>query len=600
MNPSADKSPFPRGSSQRLCALLLVITGATAGAACSGNISGGNGGAGPSDPAKPNGMGGDKPPSMGGSNDPGAPPPGGGAADPGKPPAPAPAGVSASAAPLRRLNADQYKNTIQDLLGAGDLVTDGLLPPDEAIGEERFISNIARPVQGSDVDKYAGLAEAIARKATTALPALLGCDPAGANEKSCVDGFIASFGKRAFRRPLTPAEIDRARVVYTAGRTGADVANGVRLMVQAFLQAPSFLYLFESSSPGTPGAIVALDSWAMASRLSYFFLNSMPDAELFSAADAGKLGAAEEIAQQATRLTTTPRFREMVSNFHAQWLEINELKGAEKDPKLFPAWNDALRAAMLEEPRRFVEYVMKDGDGRLDTLLTAPFSVLTGPLYDLYGVKKPAGAADGVWTKVDLDPAQRAGLFTQPGIMASLAKEDRTSFIRRGKLIRSGLLCTPVADPPPGVDASEAMIPATADARTRAAAHRDKPECASCHALFDPLGFAFENYDAVGRYRTVDNGKPVDAKTDIAFTKALDGPVTNAVDMVKKMAGDDEVRACVAKQWMRFALGRDDTPDDAASLGEAMNGFKAGNWKLSDLLLAVARSDSFRYQKVKP
>jgi hypothetical protein len=606
MNASADKSPFPKGPgwpTWRLSARLLLMTGAVALAvsACSGSVS--PGGSSSGDPAKPN-DGKSPTPGNNNNNNPGSPPTSGNMnpSDPpsGPPAAPAPAGVRASAAPLRRLNVDQYKNTIQDLLGAGDLVIDGALPPDEAISEERFISNVARPVQGSDVDKYADLAEAIARKATTALPALLGCDPAGANEASCVNSFIASFGKRAFRRPLSPAEIDRARTVFMTGRNGADVANGVRLMVQAFLQAPSFLYLFESSSPGNPGDIVALDSWAMASRLSYFFLNSMPDADLFGAAEGGKLATADDVAKQATRLTTTPRFREMVSNFHAQWLEINELKGADKDAKAFPAWNDALRAAMLEEPRRFVEYVMKDGDGRLDTLLTAPFSVISGPLYELYGVKNPGGAAATGWTKVDLDPAQRAGLFTQPGIMSALAKEDRTSFIRRGKLVRSGLFCTPVPDPPPGIDASEAMIPATADARTRAAAHRDKPECASCHALFDPLGFAFENYDAIGRYRVMDNGKPVDAKTDIAFSKNLDGPVANAVDMLKKLAGDDEVRSCVAKQWMRFALGRDDTPDDATSLDEAMNGFKAGNWKLSDLLLAVARSDSFRYQKVKP
>jgi hypothetical protein len=601
MNASADMSldptGVPRGCSgwpKRLSALVFSL-GLAAGA-CSGDIGPGKSpGGSAADPANPGKPGGQMNP--GSPSNPSNP---GSMMDPGKPATPAPAGVSASAAPLRRLNTDQYKNTIQDLLGAGDLVVEGSTPPDEAISEERFFSNTARPVQGSDVDKYANLAEGIAKKAVTALPTLLGCDANGANEASCVNGFIQSFGKRAYRRPLTPAEVERAKAVYMTGRTGADVANGVRLVVQAFLQAPSFLYLVESSSPGTPGAIVAIDQWAMASRLSYFFLNSMPDADLFSAAEGGKLASADEIGQQATRLTGTQRFRDMVSNFHSQWLELNGLKAAEKDVKLFPAWNDALRTAMLEEPRRFVEYVMKDGDGRLDTLLTAPFSVISGPLYELYGVKAPAGAAATGWAKVDLDPTQRAGLLTQPGVMAQLASEDRTSFIRRGRLVRAGLLCTPVPDPPPGVDASEGMIPATADARTRAAAHRDKPECASCHAIFDPLGFAFENYDATGRFRAMENGKPVDAKTEIAFTTALNGPVTDAIDMVKKLAAADEVRECVAKQWMRFALGRDDNGDDAASLKAAMGGFKAGNWKIADLLMAVARSDSFRYQKVKP
>jgi hypothetical protein len=226
--------------------------------------------------------------------------------------------------------------------------------------------------------------------------------------------------------------------------------------------------------------------------------------------------------------------------------------------------------------------------------------MLSGPLYDLYGVPKPAGAAADAWQKVSLDPKQRSGLLTQPGLMASLAKEDRTSFIRRGKMIREGLLCTPVADPPPGVDASEAKVPATADARTRAMIHRDNPQCASCHALFDPLGFAFEAYDAVGRFRATENGKPVNSQTDITFTKALDGSVKDAIEMVGKLAQADEVRECVARQWLRFALGREESADDTGTLSEAMNGFKSNGWKVSDLLLAVARSDSFRYQKVKP
>jgi hypothetical protein len=244
--------------------------------------------------------------------------------------------------------------------------------------------------------------------------------------------------------------------------------------------------------------------------------------------------------------------------------------------------------------------VMKEGDGKLATLLTASYSVLSGPLYELYGAARPAGAAADSWQKVDLDPRQRSGLLTQAGILASLAKEDRTSFIRRGKLIRAGLLCTPVPDPPPGVDASETDVPATTNARERAAVHRDKPECAACHALFDPLGFAFEGYDAIGRFRTTENGEPIDTQTEIIATQALNGQVEDAIDMVGKLARAEEVQRCVATQWLRFALGREDSPDDASSLTSALQGFQTGGGKVSDLLLGLARSDAFRYQKVKP
>jgi hypothetical protein len=561
-------------------ALALLLA-----AGCSGNISGGETPGRPGAPTAPTGS---------------TLPPGSAGGGSMTPAPPAPSGVMASAAPLRRLTGDQFRNTIQDLLGLGDLATEAALPPDESISNERFLSNVTRPVQGSDVDRYADLAEAIARKATANLPPLLGCDAGGANETACIGTFIERFGKRAFRRPLTQGEVGRAKALYMAGRASGDVANGVRLVVQAMLQSPSFLYLFEPAPGAAPGKIVQVDPWAMAARLSYFFLDSMPDNDLLAAAEAGQLASPEQVTTQATRLMTTQRFRDMVTKFHTEWLELGELRSVDKDAKLFPAWSEPLRAAMLEEPRRFVDYVMHEGDGKLETLLTAPFSILSGPLYDLYGVARPAGAAADAWQKVALDPKQRGGLLTQAGIMASLAKEDRTSFIRRGRMVREGVLCTPVPDPPAGVDASETKVPASADARMRAAIHRDKPECASCHALFDPLGFAFEPYDAIGRFRTTENGKPIDSQTEVSATRALDGAVKDAVDLVGKLAGADEVRECVAKQWLRFALGREETGDDAGTLGEVMNGFKSNGWKVTDLLLAVARSDSFRYQKVKP
>jgi hypothetical protein len=510
------------------------------------------------------------------------------------PPAVAPPGVTASVAPLRRLNVEQYRNTIADLLGINGAVDAAALPADESIGE-RFVSNIVRPVQGADVERYATMAETLATRAVANLGGLLGCDPGGAGEMACVGKFIESFGKRAYRRPLTTVELERARALYASGRT-SDVASGIKLVIQAMLQSVNFLYLFEPAPLAMAGKVLAVDGWSMASRLSYFFLDSMPDNELFAAAEANQLATPEQVGRQAARLMTLPRFRDTVANFHDQWLELGELGSAEKDGKLFPAWNPELRGLLREETRQFVGQVMQ-GDGTLDSLLTAPFSVLSGPLYDLYGVPRPANATG--WQRVELDPGQRSGLLTEAGLMAALAREDRTSFIRRGKLVREGLLCTPIPDPPPGVDASEAKVPATADARQRAAIHRDRPDCAVCHALFDPLGFAFENYDPIGRYRTTENGKPIDARSEITATQHLDGPVRDAIELTRKLATADEVRECVARQWLRFALGRDESDADLPSLATGLKGFRDGGWKVGELLAALARSDSFRFQKVK-
>jgi hypothetical protein len=570
---------------------VFAALGACAALGCTGTIPDRAGGGGdktnPDDGTKPPGT---KPPGNGGTGG-----SGGGMTTPPGPPVPA--GATASAAPLRRLNADQYRNTIQDLLGIKDAVPASALPADESI-QDRFVSNVVRPVQGVDVERYADAAEGLARTAVMNLTGLMGCDPAGAGEQTCVGKFIESFGKRAYRRPLSQAEIDRAKALYAKGRMGADAATGVRLVVSAMLQSVHFLYMFEPAPANSVGKVVSLDPWAMASRLSYLFLNSMPDNELFTAAEGNQLATPEQVAGQATRLINSPRFLETMGNFHDQWLELSELSAAEKDPMLFPGWNDALRTALREETRQFVGHVLRQGDGRLETLLTAKFSMLNGPLYAHYGVTKPAGAAD--WAKVDYKAGERSGLLTQAGLMATLAAEDRTSFIRRGKLVREGFLCTKVPDPPPGVNANEDMIPANADARERARLHRTKPECAACHALFDPLGFAFEKYDATGKFRTMENGKVIDTTSEISATEKLDGAVKDAVEMAAKLATAEEVRTCIARQWMRFGLGRDENGDDTPSLTATMKGFGANDWKVTDLLVSLAKSDTFRYQKVKP
>jgi hypothetical protein len=544
---------------------------------CSGNIDGGRA------------PGGSTAPPAGGNPGPGS------SSNPAGPTAPAPAGVSAGVAPLRRLNADQYRNTVQDLLGITDPVNASDLPADEAIGG-RFTSNVVRPVQGVDVERYAAMAETLARKAVANLPGLLGCDPSGAAEMACVGKFVESFGRRAYRRPLAQAEIDRAIALYTTGRAGADPGNGVRVVVQAMLQSVNFLYLFEPAPAAMAGKVVAVDQWAMASRLSYFLLGSMPDNDLFAAAAANQLATTEQIASQANRLMGTPRFLATARTFHGQWLELSDLPTVEKDPALFPRWNPELRAALVEETPRFVEQVLRQGDGTLASLLSGKFTMLSPALAAFYGVPITGTG----WQKVDLDPTQRAGIFTQAGLLATLAHENRTSYIERGKLVREALLCTKVPDPPPGVDTSETKIPATTDARQRAALHRADPACATCHSLFDPIGFAFERYDATGFYRTTENGKPIDTSADLTDTKQINGPVRDAVDLMNKLAVADEVRECVARQWMRFALGREETPADAASLTVAMAGFRDGGWKVSALLASLARSDAFRYQTAKP
>jgi hypothetical protein len=500
----------------------------------------------------------------------------------------APATVSAAEAPMRRLTRSQYTNTVRDLLGITGAVAPSDLPGDDTIND-RFHSNTLSPLAAIDVGKYGDAAEAVAGKVAANLGAVLPCDPK-TGESACAAQFIAGFGKRAYRRPLTMAEIDLMKTVYAAG---GDFPTGIRLVITAVLQSPKFLYLHERVPGSDAGKTVAVDPWAMAARLSYFLLDSMPDEALFTAAEKGALATDAQVAAQAMRLMSDPRFRATLVTFHEQWLQLDQLPGTEKDPMLFSAWNPALRDALGEETRRFVQYVFAEGDHTLATLLSAPFSFLGGPLYGHYGV---APGAD--WAKVDLPKGQRAGLLTQAGLLSTLAHDNRTSFILRGKMVREALFCEAPLMVPPNVPA-EPMLDPNATARQRSEQHRKDPACASCHDLFDPIGFAFENYDATGKYRTMDSAGPIDAHVTLTHTAGLDGKTAaNAVELAAILAQADEVRDCVARQWMRFGLGRDDAKEDEPSLGAAVKSFKSGGAKLPDLLLALVRSDSFRFQKV--
>jgi hypothetical protein len=597
------------GLHSKLCLLALAGVMATA---CTGSVAGQGGGMSPGPGGGPGGSGSNGSGSNGsgsngsgsngsGSNGSGSNGSGGGGQLPTPTPVMPSATLDVAASGLRRLTAEQYRNTVRDLLqmqDAKDVVTEGSLPSDGSLGE-RFASNVASVLGPADGDKYADAADALSKKVTSAatnLASLVPCAPASGNA-DCAGKFIEGFGRKAFRRPLTPAEVTRYQTVYTAG---GDFTNGVRLVISAFLQSPKFLYLVEVVPADGAGKVLELDAWAVATRLSYFLLNSMPDDQLFAAAESGALKNPDEIGKQVTRLLGDARFKETVNYFHDQWMELELLRSAEKDPALFAAWTPALKTAQEEQIKRFIQGVMFEGDGRVETLLTANYSYVSGPLYALYGLPQPAGAAANTWNKVDLDPKQRIGLLTHPGIMSAMAHEDRTSFILRGKLVREALLCTPMPPPPPGVDASETNIDPKLSAQERAMQHRKDPSCASCHANFDPLGFAFEIYDGLGKFRTVDiAGKPIDSRAEITGT-SVDGPAADALELMKKLGGAKDVRNCVAQQWLKFALGRElDTTEDASTLTSLSKSLDDSGGKMPDMMGAIARSNALRYLKVK-
>jgi len=492
--------------------------------------------------------------------------------------------------PLRRLTRTQYNNTIRDLLGIeGDHAA--VFGLDEREGG--FDANSKAPVKELVLEKYREVAKDLASKAVATLDRIAPCASPASADAGCVDAFLATLGRRAYRRPLTSEESDRYKQLYQLAKdSGADYAGGIELLLSTMLQSPHFLYrpeLGDESRAGAEG--VPLTAYETASRLSYLFLNSMPDEVLFTAADGNELGSVAEIAAQAERLLAKPQARETIVSFHAQWLHVDELLTVEKNADIYPDFNDELRAAMKAEVDEFVDQVARQGDGKLETLLAADFSYVPEALYDLYGLD-----GNGNMGRVDLPSGQRAGLFTLPAVMTRHSHADQTSLVGRGALVSDRLLCIEPPSPPDDVDAVIPKPDPNIPTRKRFEEHRADPQCAACHQLMDPLGIPFEIYDGIGKYRTIDGGEAVDATSALAGTDN-DGPVKDATELMKRLSQTSEVRRCMTQQWFRYVFGRMDTAGDGPAIDAALQAFGSSGHQIPDLLVALSTTNAFRFRR---
>jgi hypothetical protein len=494
---------------------------------------------------------------------------------------------------LRRLTREQYDNAIRDLLGIEGHPSLGL-SADEKLAA--FFSNSVSPVSRLSVEQYRDSAEDLAAAAVKqSLATLVGCT-GDAQNAACADQFIQTFGRRAFRRPVSAEEAARYKALFDANQARG-FGEGIRVVLQALLQSPSFVYHLELTPPAPSGVgVTPLGGYEVASRLSFALWNTLPDVALLDAASAGKLDSKEGLRAEAERLLSSDRAKDALSSFHVQWLGLDGLLDIDKDPQLFPQFTDQLKTAMQDEAVNFADFVIRRGDGRLQTLLSAPFTVAGPDLLSLYGATATP-AADGT---VQLDPLQRAGLLTQAGFLSAHAHANQTSPVHRGLAVRKNLLCTTLPDPPANVNNNPPAPDPNATTRQRFEQHRTDPSCGGCHQMMDPIGIGFENYDAVGRYRVSENNLPIDASGEVVSGGETSGPFTGAVELAKRLSTSPEVRACVQKQWFRFALGRFEAAEDACTLASLNADFAAADFDVKKLLLSLVTSDAFRYRKVEP
>jgi hypothetical protein len=509
---------------------------------------------------------------------------------------------SPGAAPLRRLTQAEYNNTVRDLLGDSSNPA-AAFPPDQKVGA---FSNTAISLTVSPLlaQGYETAAEQLASRAIGNLAALSSCDTATIGEDACATQFIATFGKRAFRRVLTQDETTGLLALYQANKAGADYNNGIQAVIEAILQSAPFLYRAEfgdaaralAGPPGS-GGVVPLTSYEIASRLSYFLWGSMPDDALFAAADRNQLLTADQIAAQATRMLADPKAHPAVDEFFGEWLGVDDIDNAPKDPATYAIYTPQVRDAMQSETLAFVDWVMWQSDATVGTLLTSPVTFANASLAQVYGVQGVTGDA---MQKVQLDPAQRAGIITQGAVLTVLAKPDRSSPVLRGKFVREKLLCQTVSPPPQNIVITPPPVTPGVSTREMFSMHSTVEPCKSCHALMDPIGFGFEHYDGIGRWRTVDQGQPVDASGTLSASD-VNGTFDGAVALAKKLAQSKEVSDCVATQWFRYAIGRGDTTEDACTLQSLKQSMSGSKSDMRKLLVAITQADTFRYRPaVKP
>jgi hypothetical protein len=491
---------------------------------------------------------------------------------------------------LRLLTRAEYANSVVDLLGVPLPEVDNL--PVETVIDGFDNNAAAAAVTSRHIDEYLATAERLAKLAVMQNRWRLATCPAG---NGCDRMFITAFGRKAFRRPLLPAEIDRYAKLFDPAVTGGVFEKGMELTLRTMLSSPNFIYRSEMGEKAADGTY-KLTPYEVATALSYLFWRTTPDDQLLDAAKAGTLDQPAGFEQQVKRLIADPRSRPAIASFFRQWLGTDGLLFTNKDSAIFPGFTDAIRKALVEEQDTFVNYVVFEGSGKLPELFTAPYVFANQGLAQFYGLPAGAGAT---MTKVAMPVtgATRGGLLTLGAVVGMHAHSNESSPVRRGLFVRARLLCQTLPLPPADVDTTPPGLDPTLTTRARFQRHSSDPKCQGCHKLIDPVGFGFERYDGVGAYRAQEAGADIDASGKLIGLEDLGDaselPFSGPLELGKILSTSPNAQACVARQLYRFARGGENGGKDACAISKLQGAFRESGFDLQRLLLEVVRGKSF-------
>ncbi len=518
---------------------------------------------------------------------------GGAAQTPGVPMPQGPTSFPPTEQAFRRLTVRQFATSLQSLLGNLQLL------PIQADGRENGLAVIgAATVVTSQrgVEQYQEALDSALDQVfsdPTRRSALMGCSPTLTSDDACSRGYLERFGRLAWRRTLTPAELARYQALaFSSAQALSDPVAGLRWASSALLQSPYFLYRTEigDAVPSQPGWF-ALTGSELASRLAYALWDAPPDDVLLKAAEAGVLSTTDGLNREAQRLLSVPAGRASVGDFARDYFALEQISGIAKDATLFPSFTPTLAASMAEEIAHLYEASAFEGTGNMLDVFTTHTRYLNPELAALYGVAS-SGLAPDFSNKLELPVAEsRAGLIATSGILSLYANQTKSSPTKRGKFIREKLLCQTIPLPPPNVPALKDPPPGVIMTRRESLLqHATDPVCASCHSLMDPLGFGLENFDAMGAYRNLDQGKPIEATGNLNGAP-FDGPE----GLAKVLVSTPEVSACLTKRFYEYATASSASPEAAVAMQQLADTFAQGGHQMLPLITFIVNGDGFRF-----
>jgi hypothetical protein len=422
---------------------------------------------------------------------------------------------------------------------------------------------------------------------------IMTCEPSrDRSREDCARKILNEFASRAFRRPATAEEVERlVKLTKVVEEQGDSFERGIQLGIQAVLASPHFLFRVETDTDRNhASAIHPVSDYELATRLSYFLWSTMPDDQLLDGARRGELHRPDVLDAQVHRMLADPKSQAFTENFAGQWLQLRDIAKINPDVELFPSFDFQLRTAMERETELFFDSIMREDRSVLE-FLDAKHTFVNERLARHYQIE---GVKGDEFRRVSLEGSPRRGVLTHASILAITSNPTRTSPVKRGKWILENILGAAPPPPPPGVeeldDSKEATLKGSL--RERMQQHRSKPMCASCHARMDPIGFAFENFDAIGAWRDFDGKFTIDPAGTLPGGTQFDGP-TELVDLLKTVRKQQFCR-CIAEKMLTYALGRGLEPYDRCAIDRIVEALEQSDFRFSSLVLAIAHSDPFQ------